>query len=116
VEVMSVNEPYVHKVDWHEWCNQGWIEVKKNRKINKIVFKCSECLTEYESYEDINKKANEPSDRDDDPIALTENELLEHGITHLLIREWEKGNILRNDGVIIKQWCSKQRKFIGKSL
>jgi hypothetical protein len=101
---MAEVERYKHKVDWHDWCDQGWIEIKKNTITNKIVFKCSECFTEYDCYENINKEANDPDRRDFFPMELSDNEIKENLLEHLIIKEWKNGKFVRNDGVIIKQW------------
>jgi hypothetical protein len=104
--------PYKNKVDSCDFCEQGWIEIKKHSRTKKIIFKCSECFTEYASYEEISENGIPQDERDDYPIDLTDKELIENNLVHLIIKEWENGNLIRNDGRIIKYWCKEKQKFI----
>ncbi|MCP1309667.1 hypothetical protein [Paenibacillus tyrfis] len=101
---------YKYKVDWCDGCNQGWIEIKKNSINHKIRFRCSECLTEYETYEDINIKAL--GELDWSPLEPSDEDILRHDLWRLIIKECENYQLIRNDGVIIKAWSKEKKKFI----
>lgn len=106
-----MTEVYKYKVDWCDVCDQGWIEIKRNSVHNKIRFRCSECLKEYESYEDINIKALE-GELDWSPLELSEEEVIQNDLWRFVIKEWENYQLIRNDGVIIKVWSKDRKKFI----
>ncbi|MEK4527883.1 hypothetical protein CXK86_07455 [Paenibacillus sp. BGI2013] len=101
-----------HKVDWCDACNQGWIEVKRNSLSHNIHFRCSECLNEYKNYEDINTKKVLKIEVDWHAIDLSVEEILQNNLWRYIIKEWENGQLVRNDGVIIKVWSKEKRKFI----
>lgn len=105
---MNVN--YEHKVDWCDVCEQGWVEKNKNSVSNRIVFKCSECFVEYESYDKINKEAIK--DSIDYSISIREQEIVENNLWGIVIKEWEDYRLVRNDGVVIKNWSKERKKFI----
>jgi hypothetical protein len=102
---------YEHKVDWCDVCEQGWIEIKRNSDSNKIVFKCSECYVEYESYDKINKETIKDS-INHSAISLTEQELVDNNLWCIVIKEWENYRLVRNDGKVIKVWSKERKKFI----
>lgn len=50
---------YQYKISWCYVCNQGWIEIVKEKETNKIFFMCNECESEWDSINDLlNKKGN----------------------------------------------------------
>lgn len=69
---------YKHKVDWCETCDQGWIEIKRNSVSDNIHFRCSECLIEYEKYEDINTDRVLKMEEDWHVLDLSVEEILQH--------------------------------------
>ena len=46
------NEDYATKIGWCGFCNQGWLEIMKTTKTNKLIIACSECSTIYDSPEE----------------------------------------------------------------
>lgn len=105
-------DKYKYKVDWCGSCNQGWIEIKRNSVSHDICFRCSECLNEYENYEDINTGKVLKIEVDWHVTDLSVEEILQHDLWKYIIKEWENDQLVRNDGVIIKVWSKEQRKFI----
>ena len=45
---------YKYKVAWCKICNQGWLEIVKEKATKKLFICCSECESEWESPEDLN--------------------------------------------------------------
>jgi len=44
---------YKYKVAWCKLCNQGWLEIVKERTTNRLFVCCSECESEWDSPEHI---------------------------------------------------------------
>ena len=44
---------YSNKVAWCKFCNQGWLEIKKEIATKKFSIICCECDTEYDTPEDM---------------------------------------------------------------
>ena len=44
---------YSFKVVWCPVCNQGWVEIVKDKKTNELFLCCSECETEWLNPEEI---------------------------------------------------------------
>ncbi|NMI02380.1 hypothetical protein HF638_00225 [Paenibacillus sp. SZ31] len=100
---------YSNKVDWCS-CNQGWIEIKKNSRNGQLFFKCSECMAEFNLYEDINRLARDIT-RDENPLDPSNIEIIKHEYYKLIIKEWENKYLIRNDNKVIKKWNDEKREF-----
>lgn len=46
--MISMNNNYKNKVKWCVICDQGWVEILKEAKLNKLILCCSECESTWE--------------------------------------------------------------------
>ncbi|QKS72320.1 hypothetical protein FLK61_37440 [Paenalkalicoccus suaedae] len=44
---------YEFKVAWCKLCNQGWIEIVKEKGSEKLLLQCSECVSQWDSVDYI---------------------------------------------------------------
>ncbi len=47
---------YEYKVAWCTICNQGWVEIVKDRTTKKLFVCCSECESEWDSPDNVKSK------------------------------------------------------------
>ena len=45
---------YEYKIAWCKICNQGWLEIVKEKATNRLFICCSECESEWDSPSDVN--------------------------------------------------------------
>ncbi len=44
---------YEFKVKWCKVCEQGWIEIVKDKSNENLLLQCSECMSQWDSLEDL---------------------------------------------------------------
>ncbi|WP_026478303.1 hypothetical protein [Alkaliphilus transvaalensis] len=47
---------YKYKIEWCPICNQGWVEIVKDKATNELFVCCSECESEWESPDHVKSK------------------------------------------------------------
>ncbi|PKM80589.1 MAG: hypothetical protein CVU89_12690, partial [Firmicutes bacterium HGW-Firmicutes-14] len=52
----NMNQEYNYKVVWCPICNQGWVEIVKEKDTNELFILCSECETEWDTPNEISVK------------------------------------------------------------
>lgn len=45
---------YTYKVAWCKICNQGWLEVVKEKTTKRLFICCAECESEWDTPENVN--------------------------------------------------------------
>jgi hypothetical protein len=81
---------YIHKVGWCLICNQGWVEINKDKNSKELFVCCEECEAMWEHPNDI---------REVDIAKLTfesEIELVQPTNDDILNKGWDK-YILRTE-------------------
>ncbi|MGG0658290.1 hypothetical protein [Rummeliibacillus pycnus] len=44
---------YEFKVKWCKACNQGWVEIVKDKNNEKLLLRCSECMSQWNNIEEL---------------------------------------------------------------
>jgi hypothetical protein len=79
-----MNNYFKYKVKWCVICNQGWVEILKEVKNNKLILCCSECESIWENPNDVNnaEKASSTNELlvepDDDEVRQWEKYIVEN--------------------------------------
>lgn len=52
-EEFKLDNSIIYKVSWCPVCDQGWVEIVKDKNSGQLFVCCNECETEWEKPEDI---------------------------------------------------------------
>lgn len=44
---------YEFKVKWCKVCEQGWVEIVKNKNKENLLLQCSECMSQWDGIEEL---------------------------------------------------------------
>lgn len=92
---------FEYKVAWHSHslCNQGWVEIVKNKLTEELFFCCSECDAHWRTFEEIEDGQIAPEDYvefidykgdlRDIIIKPTRQEIANKGWEHYIITDWD---------------------------
>ncbi|MFD1736658.1 hypothetical protein ACFSCX_08770 [Bacillus salitolerans] len=69
---------YEFKVKWCFVCDQGWIEIVKGTRKENLFLQCSECFSQWEGIDELNKKI----------YKLDEEEAIEPDSKEIIIKGW----------------------------
>ena len=78
---------YQYKVSWCYVCNQGWIEIVKEEKTNKLFFFCSECESEWENIDDVLNKKGSTQDKYGKITVPDENDIVSSNLDKYILKE-----------------------------
>ncbi|WP_147381844.1 hypothetical protein [Paenibacillus nanensis] len=79
-----MNNYYKNKVKWCLICAQGWVEIKKEAKSNKLILCCSECESTWQHPDDVHYVERASSsdellvEPNDDELELWEKYIIEN--------------------------------------
>lgn len=72
------NNYYKNKVKWCQICDQGWVQIFKEKTTQKLVLLCDECFSEWDNPETIipsNSISSKSNDLIIDPLDEEINEI-----------------------------------------
>lgn len=72
--MISINY-YKNKVKWCVFCDQGWVEILKEAKSNKLILCCSECESTWEHPNYVHN-AEKASSKDELLIVPDDDEII----------------------------------------
>lgn len=73
------NNYYKNKVKWCPICDQGWVQIFKEKSTKKLVLVCDECFSEWENPEFIARTNSLPSKSNDIILDPTDEEIENKG-------------------------------------
>lgn len=76
---------YEYKVEWCYVCDQGWVEIVRHINSHRLLFQCSECMSQWNGIEELkNRKLMK------DEVVVTKpqyEEIMKLGWSKLIITE-----------------------------
>ncbi len=79
------NNYFKNKIKWCPICDQGWVQIFKEKLSSKIVILCDECFSEWENPQAINRENSKASNSNDLIIDPTDEEIKKNGWDEFII-------------------------------
>ncbi|RAS85724.1 hypothetical protein [Priestia endophytica] len=79
-------QKHSNKVAWCSFCDQGWVEICKDKKTKELFVACDECGSRWEHPVDTNKSSIATTIFDED----TEVEILEPTEKEIALNDWKQ--------------------------
>lgn len=78
---------YKYKVAWCPICNQGWVEIVKDKTTHELFVCCTECESEWKSPSDATSKALATHDSYGQVVEPEYEEIVQKGWANSIITE-----------------------------